>query len=109
MSKKNVIISSVMLVLLICAIVAYKTDRENSREHEYTPTVTRSVTRTTPIPSPSATPQPVWTPTSTGRTRNEDEYNASDYSNPDDFYEDHYDDFYDYYDAEDYWYEYGDD
>ena len=33
----------------------------------------------------------------------EDEYNVNDYSNEDDFYYDHYDDFYDYYDAEDYY------
>lgn len=32
-----------------------------------------------------------------------DPYNAADYSNEDDFYYDHYDDFFDYYDAEDYW------
>ena len=32
-----------------------------------------------------------------------DEYNVNDYSNEEDFYYDHYDDFYDYYDAEDYY------
>lgn len=32
-----------------------------------------------------------------------DEYNVNDYSNEDDFYYDHYDDFYDYYEAEDYY------
>lgn len=34
---------------------------------------------------------------------NDDEYNVSDYSNADDFYYDNYDDFWDYYDAEDYY------
>ncbi len=38
----------------------------------------------------------------------EDEYNVNDYSDPEDFYDDNYDDFYDYYDAEDYYYEYSD-
>ncbi|MBQ1536987.1 MAG: hypothetical protein IIZ73_01550 [Ruminococcus sp.] len=37
-----------------------------------------------------------------------DEYYARDYIDPEDFYEDHYDDFYDYDEAEEYWYEYGD-
>lgn len=31
-------------------------------------------------------------------------YNARDYSGADEFYDDHYDDFFDYEDAEDYWY-----
>lgn len=35
-------------------------------------------------------------------TKKKDPYNASDYMNPEDFYDDHYDDFFDYYDAEDY-------
>ena len=33
----------------------------------------------------------------------EDEYDVNSYSDPDDFYYDHYDDFFDYYDAEDYY------
>lgn len=39
---------------------------------------------------------------------NEDPYNAKDYSNEEDFYYDHYDDFFDYYDAEDYYNEHND-
>lgn len=38
-----------------------------------------------------------------------DPYNAKDYSNEEDFYDDHYDDFFDYYDAEDYYREHHDD
>lgn len=38
-----------------------------------------------------------------------DKYGAGRYYHPDDFYYDHYDDFYDYEDAEDYWYEHHDD
>ncbi|MBQ8966105.1 hypothetical protein [Ruminococcus sp.] len=34
-----------------------------------------------------------------------DPYDADSFYHPDDFYYDHYDDFYDYEDAEDYWYE----
>ena len=45
-----------------------------------------------------------------GSTKKElDPYDASDYSDPEDFYYDYYDDFWDYEEAEDYWYEYADD
>ena len=48
-----------------------------------------------------------FTPTHSGSSSNSstnaDEYNASDYSHPDDFYYDNPDDFYDYEEAEDYW------
>lgn len=36
-------------------------------------------------------------------SKSKDEYNAKDYSDAEDFYEDHYDDFFDYEDAEDYY------
>ena len=36
-------------------------------------------------------------------TKQDDPYNAKDYSNEEDFYDDHWDDFFDYYQAEDYW------
>ena len=39
---------------------------------------------------------------------NGDDYDVNDYYDAEDFYEDHYDDFYDYYDAEDYFDEYHD-
>lgn len=38
----------------------------------------------------------------------DDPYNAKDYSNEEDFYYDHYDDFFDYYEAEDYYNEHND-
>lgn len=38
-------------------------------------------------------------------TKKYDPYDAADYYNPEDFYYDHYDDFFDYYEAEDYFYE----
>ena len=41
-------------------------------------------------------------------TTTTDPYNVNNYSNEDDFYEDHYDDFMDYYEAEDYYDEYHD-
>lgn len=41
-------------------------------------------------------------------TKNSDPYNVNDYSDEEDFYEDHYDDFFDYYDAEDYYREHHD-
>ena len=40
--------------------------------------------------------------------READPYDAADFSSPEDFYDEHYDDFFSYEDAETYWQEYGD-
>ncbi len=40
---------------------------------------------------------------STTTDKEDDPYDVNDYSNEEDFYYDHYDDFFDYYDAEDYY------
>lgn len=55
----------------------------------------------TPRPTPKPTPRP--TPKPSATPKKSDPYHASDYSHPDDFYYDYYDDFWDYEDAEDYW------
>lgn len=47
--------------------------------------------------------------TSNSTKKESDPYDASDYSDPEDFYYDYYDDFWDYEEAEDYWNEYADD
>lgn len=49
-----------------------------------------------------------WKGSSYTPTYDPDPYDAKDYSHPDDFYYDHYDDFWDYEDAEDYYYEHCD-
>lgn len=63
---------------------------------------------------PSYTPQPSSRPSATPKlsTRSTKKsgssgLNASDYYHPDDFYYDYYDDFYDYEEAEDYYYSHG--
>lgn len=45
---------------------------------------------------------------SPSKDNDDDPYNAKDYSNEEDFYYDHYDDFFDYEEAEDYYNEYND-
>lgn len=45
---------------------------------------------------------------STKKSQDDDPYDVNDYSNEEDFYYDHYDDFFDYYDAEDYYNEHHD-
>lgn len=45
---------------------------------------------------------------SSEKTNDDDPYNAKDYYDPEDFYEDNYDDFWDYEEAEDYYYEHCD-
>jgi hypothetical protein len=45
-----------------------------------------------------------YTPKKNTKPKNDDDpYDVNDYSNEEDFYYDHYDDFFDYYDAEDYY------
>ncbi len=51
-------------------------------------------------PKPAATPRAISNPTPAAW---DDDLDAKDYSHPDDFYYDHYDDFFDYEDAEEYW------
>ena len=46
--------------------------------------------------------------TACSKDNDDDPYNAKDYSNEEDFYYDHYDDFFDYEEAEDYYNEYND-
>ena len=50
-----------------------------------------------------------WLPSSGGWDDDDDPYDASDYSHPDDFYYDHYDDFYDFEEAEEYYEEHYED
>ena len=51
-------------------------------------------------------PQSSTKKSSSSTKKSTDPYHAKDYSHPDDFYYDYYDDFWDYEDAEDYWDEY---
>ena len=67
-----------------------------SYKNSYTPTTTRPATTTAGKVTTRKT-------TKKTTTRKADEYGAHDYDDPEDFYEDHYDDFWDYEDAEDYW------
>ena len=55
-----------------------------------------------------STPRPTATPKRSTSKSNSDPYNAGDYNNPEFFYDDWYDDFYDYDEAEEYWEDYGD-
>lgn len=53
-------------------------------------------------------PRVSYTPNSSSskkKTETDDPYHAADYYHPEDFYDDYYDDFWDFEDAEDYWYE----
>lgn len=72
-----------------------------SSKSSYTPAYT---TATTTRPT-TTTAGKVATQKTTKKTttRKADEYGAQEYDDPEDFYEDHYDDFWDYEDAEDYW------
>ena len=61
--------------------------------------------RTTSAPSSYTYRSSTKSKKNTTKAPENDPYGAKDYADPDDFYYDHYDDFFDYEDAEDYWYE----
>ena len=71
-------------------------------EKSYSPIQTTTATTNRPVTTTAAKT----TTKKTTTTHKKDEYDAHDYNDPEDFYEDHYDDFFDYEDAEDYWDEY---
>lgn len=77
---------------------SYTTDRFQTT-YKYVPTTT--TTTTTRRTTYSARPYTYHK--TTKATRDDDPLNAKDYVDADDFYYDHYDDFFDYEDAEDYW------
>ena len=60
-----------------------------------------------PQKSDSYKPRRSYPPRSSNKS-SDDPYNVNDYSDPEDFYDDNYDDFYDYEDAEDYYNEHYD-
>lgn len=66
--------------------------------YKYIPTTTTTNTRHT-----TSSQHPYTYQRTTKATNNDDPLNAKDYVDADDFYYDHYDDFFDYEDAEDYW------
>lgn len=71
----------------------------NAHSSQYVPRKTYKYD-STPTQAPTTTKKKIYY-----SSKNDDPYNANDYVDPDDFYYDHYDDFYDYEDAEDYYYE----
>lgn len=60
-----------------------------------------------PAYKPVSTPKPSARPKRSTKKSNSTGLNASDYYHPEDFYEWYYDDFYDYEEAEDYYYSHG--
>ncbi len=101
--KYHVITTFAIVICLTCFLLssggcsAYKSVSETTIPATSTlhPSITPKPTvkqRAAPKPSvrPSAKPS-------------SDPFGAGEYSHPDDFYYDHYDDFFDYEDAEDYW------
>lgn len=64
---------------------------------------TPAVTPSAATPSYSAAPHVQYSGGSSSYESSDDPYNAKDYTGADDFYDDHYDDFDSYEDAETYW------
>ena len=103
-----------MLFLLIlciltagCGSKATETQNPVVQEPGSTDKVSSAPT-VTPTVKPTKTPTPQKTPVPTKKASSEyetddDPYDAKDYAHPDDFYYDHYDDFWEYEEAEEYW------
>ncbi len=100
-----------LVLLLLFGIGSCSNNSSRSRRSSYTtarfqttykyiPTTTTTTTRRT-----TSSARPYTYQRTTKATKDDDPLNAKDYVDADDFYYDHYDDFFDYEDAEDYWYE----
>lgn len=70
-----------------------------SEKKSYSPIQTTIATNKRPV----TTTENNTTSKKSSATRNKDEYGVNDYDDPMDFYENNYNDFFDYEDAEDYW------
>ena len=104
-----------VVLLLGLGWISYEHQRQEYRRMTYEefpnntprpPGTPRTTPTSTPTPRPTATPYT--RPRSTPRVSGDDPYNVNDYTSEEDFYDDHYDDFFDYYDAEDYYNEHHD-
>lgn len=121
--KDHVIQTITAVICLVCIVLAFGgcTAYESSLETSAPATATSrpsitprpSATARPSAPKPTATPKPSVRPSATPKPTvrpsakpSADPFDAGDYSHPDDFYYDHYDDFFDYEDAEDYWEDY---
>lgn len=110
------------IIMIVCLILigilrtlteyrAYKYEKELREKVEAltanTTTTTRQTTQeTVETTTPQTTTQQTTTRRKTTRKKastKKDKYNVYDYADPEDFYEDNYDDFWDYEDAEDYY------
>lgn len=83
-----------------CALHQMAYNSGNTRSYAPAQTTHTTAAPVTTAPSNTTTHR---TTEKTTTARQKDEYDAHEYADPEDFYEDHYDDFWDYEDAEDYW------
>ena len=91
-------------ILIISAIAKGAEEKESHTTYPSTykyHTSARTTTYTTTTTAQTTTRKKTTTRKQT--TTKKDKYNAGDYKDPEDFYEDNYDDFWDYEDAEDYY------
>ena len=107
-----IILVVISMLLIISEFASYKSEQENSKTYTVKTTTTknysavytteRTYTTTSRTTSNTAATSKKTT-TRKKTTTKKDKYNIYDYNDPEDFYEDNYDDFLDYEDAEDYY------
>ena len=109
-----------LILVLVLILIIYKSHESFDRRHaalsaprptaqtvQVTP---RPTTRPTPRPTPKPTPKPTAKPYTSGKSSSKKRPtigNPSHYYSAEDYYFDYYDDFFDYEDAEDYYYAHG--
>ena len=113
--KKSTIIIPIVILLVIIGIIGNSTEEKHEltrlpgeKTYSYssigsrTATQSKRTTETTKKQS-SASSSGISKKSSTTKRDSRDEFDADEYAHPDDFYYDHYDDFVDFEEAEDYW------
>ena len=122
-SDSGIVIKIVVILLAIIAFAAYSKAEDRRREkdyHEMWKNQYRGYSeedwqrsrynkdgsrKTNYNDSSGSTTSKKSTTYKTPAVKDQDSFNVKDYRDPEDFYYDHYDDFYDYEEAEDYYYE----
>ena len=94
-----VILSAILGWIIFLTKPSEESDTRTSYKTKYNYRTTTTTYRTTTTRTSTARTRT----TARRKTTTKDEFNVNDYNDPEDFYEDNYDDFWDYEDAEDYY------
>ena len=111
-SNENALLTKFIVLILSIIIICVMTQCENERQeaayHEMVRNMykgsKKSSNQSSTTTKKNTTTKKSTTTTKKSSSESSDRLNAKDYRDPEDFYDDNYDDFFDYEDAEDYYY-----